>query len=980
MHFIKRLTAKKLLSHKPKISTFLYCKGRCLTSVSGFEDSDKKILTSRERETQRKLISSSASHRSEENTRTIHDRLLDEPDPMLSWLSHGTMKKDGVVNHQELPPVSDSHPAFNSEFTRSASNNENGNHGTTNTKKFTSPLPKAPPSSYIQEPINATSTSNKLKLGLHLTKYGVNLSELASEGKLNASVGGDNGKTIIGRTDEINRCIQILSRKTKNNPCFIGEPGVGKTAIIEGIANQIFLGNVPNNIKNKIIISLDMASMLAGAKFRGEFEERLKGVIKDIENSNDRVILFIDELHTIVGAGGAEGAIDASNILKPPLARGTLRCMGATTIDEYKKYIEKDSALSRRFQSIYVSEPNVDNTLKIIHSIKNNYEIYHNITISNDAIEAAVKLSDRYIPTRQLPDKAIDLIDEASSKLRLLQETLPKDVVDLMEQIDEIHISNSNNNDNSTDIDIDIDTNKNNEKLIKLNTKYNKLYNEWITYKNILYNQSLIKKSIQLLNEEKYLKIKNKEYKRVNFINNIELIEKYNILKKYDLEIDSIINNAMNDDRTCSIRHILTADDIAEVISKQSGIPMGNLLNNEEKKSLLNMENELKSLVKGQDYPIDAISKCIRLSSAGLHYHDRPLGVFLLLGSTGTGKTELAKTLAKFLFKDSDAIIRLDMSEYMEKHSVSRLVGAPPGYVGYEEGGILTDSVRRRPYQCILFDEFEKAHKDVSNILLQVFDEGRLTDSKGKIADFKNCVIILTSNLGSKNIEDDIIQQLMIEAKGDADADAETDSNSKQQQQKQEDNNNNMKIISDDEKLFNYLIKFTDEEKDLHIQKIRNNISKNYVNNYFSNEFVNRLDEILVFNPLNINTIYEITKIQLNKLINLLFNEKGIIININNDCYQWLAKNGYDSKFGARPLKRLIQSSVLNPLATLLLNESIQEGDIITICAPAPASAAAPATVDDDVDTNIETSSLGDRLEIEKSLTTLQFFRKKKNN
>eukprot|EP00605_Chrysophyceae_sp_TOSAG23-4_P002718 GSChrysophyteH1.ASY1.ANO1.2997.1 assembled CDS len=715
-------------------------RSRCLLSTQSIEDDSK--LTSRERESRRKLISSAASHRSKD-AEPIDPRTAS--DPMLNWLSRG-----GGEN--------------------------------------------------VENP---------------LVKFGVDLSKLAASGAL---------EPVIGREDEIERAIQVLSRRTKNNPCFIGSPGVGKTAIVEGLAHRIHKGQVPSSMLGKTIISLDLASMLAGAKFRGEFEERLKGVIKDIAAAGDRVILFIDEIHTIVGAG----------------ARGQLRCMGATTTDE--------------FQSIYVAEPSIDDSVAILSGIKSKYEIHHNIVIDDDAICAAVKLSDRYIPTRQLPDKAIDLLDEAASKIRLQQEILPEAITMLDDEIAAIYVRKPPKVRQLNIVNIIKYLEIVKGKINDLRKKREFIYRKWQSAKKHLHQMSLDRKDLD---------------KRVRFIDNLESI---------DNEVSGAAANHTTDKS-------LDSSDIADVVSKLSGIPLGKLLQ-EDKVSLLNMESALSEHVKGQEGPISAISKCIRLSRAGLRYHDRPL--------------ELAKALARYLFRDQDALIRLDMSEYMERHTVSRLVGAPPGYVGYEEGGILTEAVRRRPYQCILLDEFEKAHSDVSNLLLQVFDEGRLTDSHGRVADFKNTVIILTSNLGSKHLLSDFVEHA---------PDPKSD--------------------------------FT-----------RAAAAQEIARSAFSPEFVNRLDEILVFNPLSQETINAITSLQLLKLTALLQTEKNVSLFITPGVQEWLALHGYDRQYGARPLKRLIQASVLNPLATLLLDDQINEGDKVVVMPPGLISAGMEASQDAGIDTS----------------------------
>lgn len=683
-----------------------------------------------------------------------------------------------------------------------------------------------------------------VKLGPFLTKYGLNLTKQAADGRLDP---------VLGREDEIARAIQVLTRRTKNNPCLTGEPGVGKSAIVEGIARMIFMGTVPESMKNKVIISLDLASMLAGAKFRGEFEERLKGIVREIEMAGERVILFIDEIHVLVGAGGAEGGIDASNILKPALARGLLRCMGATTNDEYRKYIEKDAALARRFQKIDIPEPTVEDTIQMLNGLRNKYEAHHGVRISDNAIAAAAKLSHRYITNRRLPDKAVDLLDETASKLRINLESVPSDILIIEKKLADIQLSK--NNPEGVDID----------DLMKTKIE---LYKIWNNLRENLKKLVEARSQIEMLGAELGRVIRLGNYERAREIENVELVERRSNIESY--------LSCLTTPSRLNIKFEVNDDDIADVVAQSTGIPVGKLLDF-EKTSLLNMENELEASVIGQPAAISAIAKCIRLSRAGLRYHDRPLGVFLLLGPTGTGKTELAKTLAVHLFRDVNAMLRIDMSEYMERHSVSRLVGAPPGYVGYEEGGILTEAVRRRPYQVILFDEFEKAHRDASNLLLQVMDEGRLSDSHGRVADFKNTVIIMTANLGSEVLYGDTM---------------------------------------------------CDEMED--IANKRSKIALEIVNKVFSPEFVNRIDEVICFQPIGRDAIRKITAIQLERVKRLLL-EKGIAVGISEKATEWLSATGFDTNYGARPLKRLIQSSLLNPVASLLLENKIAMGSKVFV-------------------------------------------------
>ena len=665
-----------------------------------------------------------------------------------------------------------------------------------------------------------------VSLGPFLKQYGVNLTKLASDNKLDA---------VIGRDEEIQRAIQVLCRRTKNNPIFLGEAGVGKTAVAEGIALRIASGDVPNLMKNKVIISLDIASLLSGTKFRGEFEERLRGILDNIQNAGERIIIFIDEIHLIAGAGAGEGGIDAGNILKPPLARGLIRCMGATTSDEYRKYIEKDGALARRFQPIFVSEPTVDNTVAILNGIKKKYELYHKITISPEAISSACKLTSRYITDRKLPDKAIDALDEASSRFRLTQESKTAKLVELETKLNGLKARNDLRGDESA-------------LLATIEKEYNELTS--------IYDG--IQQQIEIIHDNRVkLDSLSQDYDKSLALKDFE---KCKLLKKEmeDKAVEMNNNNKILSDKY-QVSNTLDNVHVADVIARTTGIPIGTLLDG-ERQSLLTMEKTLGTKIIGQDPAIHAISKCIRISRSGLRFHDRPLGCFLFLGPTGTGKTELAKALSEYLFQSKDNMLRIDMSEFMERYSVSRLIGSERGYIGYEEGGVLTNYVRRYPYSLLLLDEFEKAHPEVSNLLLQVFDEGRLGDAHGRIVDFRNTVIILTSNLGCEEIYDKPVEE-------------------------------------------------------------RYKSAVDIVNKCFSTEFVNRLDEIVLFNPLDEAAISEICEIQLNK-IGKLFLERNIKLDISDSCKQHIATNGYSSKYGARSLKRYIQNVLFTPLSSIILEKA----------------------------------------------------------
>ncbi|RMA64869.1 ATP-dependent chaperone ClpB [Ulvibacter antarcticus] len=691
-----------------------------------------------------------------------------------------------------------------------------------------------------------------------LNKYARNLNELAKNGKLDP---------VIGRDEEIRRILQILSRRTKNNPMLVGEPGTGKTAIAEGLAHRIVDGDVPENLKSKVVYSLDMGALIAGAKFKGEFEERLKSVIKEVTSSDGDIILFIDEIHTLVGAGGGQGAMDAANILKPALARGELRAIGATTLDEYQKYFEKDKALERRFQKVVVNEPDTESAISILRGIKEKYEAHHKVRIKDEAIIAAVKLSQRYITNRFLPDKAIDLMDEAASKIRMEINSKPEELDVLDRKV--------------MQLEIEIEAIKREKDEVKLKSlradlanlkeERNELNAKWMSEKEVVDNIQNAKKEI-----EDYKAEAEKAEREGDFGKVAEL--RYGKIKNAQEELSALETElAENENESTLIKEEVTNEDIAEVVAKWTGIPVTKMLQSDKVK-LLHLETELHKRVVGQEEAIVAVSDAIRRSRAGLQDEKKPIGSFLFLGTTGVGKTELAKALAEYLFDDEGAMTRIDMSEYQERHSISRLVGAPPGYVGYEEGGQLTEAVRRRPYSVVLLDEIEKAHPDTFNILLQVLDEGRLTDNKGRLADFKNTIIIMTSNMGSE-----IIQQ-----KFEAVKDPETAMEAAK-----------VEVLG--------LLK----------QTVRP-------------EFLNRIDDIIMFTPLNKKDIKQIVKLQLKGVTKMLA-KQNIVLDATNEAIDFLAEKGYDPQFGARPVKRVIQKDVLNALSKELLSGKISTDSIILI-------------------------------------------------
>jgi ATP-dependent Clp protease ATP-binding subunit ClpB len=703
-----------------------------------------------------------------------------------------------------------------------------------------------------------------------IARYSRDLTELARKGKLDP---------VIGRDDEIRRIIQVLSRRTKNNPVLIGEPGVGKTAIAEGLAQRVVAGDVPETLKDKKVVALDMGALVAGSKYRGEFEERLKAVLKEIEQAEGRIILFIDELHTVVGAGAAEGAIDASNMLKPALARGELRCVGATTLDEYRKHIEKDPALERRFQPVYIKEPSVEDTISILRGLKEKYEVHHGVKIKDSALISAAVLSHRYISDRFLPDKAIDLIDESASKLRMEIDSMPVELDEIERKLRQHEIEKQAvMKEDSKDAREKL--NKIKKEMAELQSRRDELRAQWLGEKEIISRIRDIKEQIEKTKIESERAEREGDLTKASELRYGKLLELQKSLEGENKKLADV------QERRKMLKEEVDEEDIAEVISKWTGVPVSRMLEGEIQK-LLRMEERLRLRVVGQDEAIAAVSNAVRRSRAGIQDPNRPIGSFIFLGPTGVGKTELARALAEFLFDDENAMARIDMSEYQEKHTVSRLIGAPPGYVGYEEGGQLTEAIRRRPYAVVLFDEIEKAHPEVFNLLLQVLDDGRLTDGHGRTVDFRNTVLIMTSNIGSTHIQELLTERTKRPAAYWGSAEEEDNKEMKD------------KVMAD-------------------------------LKAFFKPEFINRVDEIVIFNPLSIQLLKQIVEIQVNRMKKYIM-EKNIDITLTNAAKEHLAETGFDPVYGARPLKRAIQKEMLNSLALSILDKTFKEGDVVGV-------------------------------------------------
>ncbi len=696
-----------------------------------------------------------------------------------------------------------------------------------------------------------------------LKKYGRDLNDLAQRGKMDP---------VIGRDEEIRRVLQVLSRRTKNNPVLIGDPGVGKTAIAEGIAQRIVQGDVPDGIKTKRLVALDMGTLVAGTSYRGQFEERMKAVLKEVQESDGEIILFIDELHTLVGAGSAQGSVDASNMLKPSLAKGELRAIGATTLDEYRKHIEKDPALERRFQPVFIGEPSIEDTISILRGLQERYEVHHGVHITDGAIVAAAQLSDRYISDRFLPDKAIDLIDEAASKMRIEIDSMPEELDNIERRIKQLEIEREavkREKDEQSKERLD----EINRELSELKEERNRLRSHWEHEKNFIQNLRSMKEQVEQAKIDAARYEREGEFGKVAELRYGTITELEKKIKKTAEELAEVQKEVK------MLKEEIDAEDIAEVVARWTGIPVNRMLESDREK-LLNLENRLHQRVIGQDDAVTAVASAIRRSRAGLQDQNRPIGSFIFLGTTGVGKTELARALAEFLFNDESAMVRIDMSEYSEKFAVTRLIGAPPGYVGYEEGGQLTEPVRRRPYSVVLLDEIEKAHPEIFNVLLQLLDDGRLTDSQGKTVNFKNTIVIMTSNIGSH-----LIQERMRE--------------------------------------------INEENRDSIMSEMRTQLM-NLLRDTIRPEFLNRIDEIVLFQPLTQEEIIRIVDLQL-RYVEKMLADKGYGFTITSEAKEWLGRMGYDPSFGARPLKRVIQKHLVNPLALKLLEGNYAEGDTVEV-------------------------------------------------